>query len=664
MNNLNYLLFFGLLFCIPHNTLLSQSCTNLVPNGSFENFSALPTDDCDWELAIGWTNAATTNFCSPDNGSPDYYHTQGEGVFSALPENFFANLSPQDGNAIMGVGGYFNIQTNAREYLSTALSCPMIPGEIYEVSFYLNNGDLAGTNNYSNGWGITLTETPLLQPDGCNCLIEAMPQFSVPDIVSGNEWQNFTFTFTADQAYEYLTFGNFLSDAALSLEEVSPNDFSIAYIFIDNISITPISSSPLELGEDINLCGSTVDVVLDAGTVACASYLWSTGETTSSIQVTTPGIYSVSLTNDCGVQTDEIEITADGNLVEELNEVICQGEAYTLNGTSYTEAGSYIQTFTNDQGCTVEATLNLAVAATSFQDLVVQICEGENYELDGVFYTETGVYTQNLTSVQGCDSTIQLMLEVFPSYAVEIDTQICAGEVFPLNGVVYEETGVYVQNTFTEEGCDSTVVLDLLVQNNVEEIETKVCEGETITLNGSVYDQSGVYIQNFESTIGCDSTLVLNLEVVERTTETIEAQILQGDLFNLNGANYGVQGEYTQVLTSELGCDSILTLLLEVERTDIYFPNVFSPNGDGINDVFKPFSGIKTASVVVQAFMIFDRWGAQVYEEQEQISIDNLIGWNGFVRDEEAGTGVYAYYLSLDIEGRQREFSGDLILIR
>ncbi len=81
---------------------ISAQGVNLVPNGSFRNFSALPNDDCDWALAQGWTNAVTTTFCNSSIGTPDYYNLCGSGYFSALPESYFATLLPFYGAWVMG----------------------------------------------------------------------------------------------------------------------------------------------------------------------------------------------------------------------------------------------------------------------------------------------------------------------------------------------------------------------------------------------------------------------------------------------------------------------------------------------------------------------------------------------------------------------------------
>ena len=97
-------------------------------------------------------------------------------------------------------------------------------------------------------------------------------------------------------------------------------------------------------------------------------------------------------------------------------------------------------------------------------------------------------------------------------------------------------------------------------------------------------------------------------------------------------------------------------------NTDVYFGDAFSPNGDGINDYFKPFFGksIKNASF----FKIFDRWGNPLYQE----NIENLTffqGWDGKVKGNSLPLGVYVFFLQVEyIDGRKDIISDDFSLLR
>ena len=93
-----------------------------------------------------------------------------------------------------------------------------------------------------------------------------------------------------------------------------------------------------------------------------------------------------------------------------------------------------------------------------------------------------------------------------------------------------------------------------------------------------------------------------------------------------------------------------------LESTDIFLPDIFSPNKDGANDVlFVRGNGIKE-----MVFQIYDRWGNKVFE-----STDKKIGWDGTYQGKDAEPGVYAYYLNVTMFTDKKLIKkGDITLVR
>lgn len=87
-----------------------------------------------------------------------------------------------------------------------------------------------------------------------------------------------------------------------------------------------------------------------------------------------------------------------------------------------------------------------------------------------------------------------------------------------------------------------------------------------------------------------------------------------------------------------------------------YFPNAFTPNGDGHNDFFKA----EGKFVEKCRLQIFDRWGAQVYESR-----DTEEGWDGNLKDQPAPQGTYMYRATIEtMDGAQQTHQGTVFLIR
>jgi gliding motility-associated-like protein len=123
-------------------------------------------------------------------------------------------------------------------------------------------------------------------------------------------------------------------------------------------------------------------------------------------------------------------------------------------------------------------------------------------------------------------------------------------------------------------------------------------------------------------------------------------------------------GAYSLQIINECGQFEYYTDV-EVERCDcrIYAPNIFSPNFDGINDLFELHFGCDYPYRVVH-FSIFDRWGNQVHSERDT----PLMQWNGSSRGQALGTGVYSWVLEYELTrgGRKQRktTSGDVTLVR
>lgn len=120
-------------------------------------------------------------------------------------------------------------------------------------------------------------------------------------------------------------------------------------------------------------------------------------------------------------------------------------------------------------------------------------------------------------------------------------------------------------------------------------------------------------------------------------------------------------GEYMVTIEDAIGCTLIDTVPLPhsnplCDEPHIYLPNIFSPDGDGINDVFYVFG----KKVREHTFMIYDRWGKRVFE-----STDLSTGWDGTHNGKPLATGVYAYVVTGTYDNNEPiKQKGNITLVR
>ncbi|MEM9837033.1 MAG: gliding motility-associated C-terminal domain-containing protein, partial [Bacteroidota bacterium] len=121
---------------------------------------------------------------------------------------------------------------------------------------------------------------------------------------------------------------------------------------------------------------------------------------------------------------------------------------------------------------------------------------------------------------------------------------------------------------------------------------------------------------------------------------------------------------YTVVLRDSSGCDVMGEVEVIVDRrARVYVPNIFSPNSDGSNDLFRVFPGPGVERIRI--LQIFDRWGDMVYEATDFDPFNPTIGWDGTLGGEPMNPAVFVWQLEASLEdGRIIYLKGDVVLRR
>ena len=248
-----------------------------------------------------------------------------------------------------------------------------------------------------------------------------------------------------------------------------------------------------------------------------------------------------------------------------LSATICSNETYDFHGRDLTQAGIYNDTLQTINGCDSVIILTLSVNPVYHDTINAAICEGGVYTENGFNESEAGTYTQNLQTINGCDSVIILTLAVNPVYHDTINAAICEGGVYTENGFNESEAGTYTQNLQTVNDCDSIVTLNLTVNSALTSIiDAEICEGTTYSENGFEQSEAGTYTQTLQTINGCDSIVTLNLSMKPNSTMTFTATVCEGTVYTENGFNASETGIYTRTMEGANGCDSTITLDLTV----------------------------------------------------------------------------------------------------
>ena len=107
-----------------------------------------------------------------------------------------------------------------------------------------------------------------------------------------------------------------------------------------------------------------------------------------------------------------MQINVESVPVTEIVDVFCENDCYEVGGETICETGFYEFLLENFEGCDSIVTADLTEIETPFLSLDIDICDGDEIVIGSTSYTQTGIYQEVLSSVEGCDSIVDLDLFV------------------------------------------------------------------------------------------------------------------------------------------------------------------------------------------------------------------------------------------------------------
>ncbi|HEX5553601.1 MAG TPA: gliding motility-associated C-terminal domain-containing protein, partial [Chitinophagaceae bacterium] len=311
---------------------------------------------------------------------------------------------------------------------------------------------------------------------------------------------------------------------------------------------------------------------------------------------------------------------------------------------------------------------------------IARICTGQTWLLpDGRRVGKTGVYTAAFRDRYGCDSVITTRLIAGVPYHHAVQDSICPHQPYQLpDGRTVDSAGTYLSSFLTVNGCDSTITTRLSYRHPLYlRAEESICAGTAFRLpNGRAIDREGTFRVKLPSATGCDTVVTYRISMKHPPVVSLGADtcLVPGQRLTLNAgkgyAHYQWQdgsmlpqkevtfaGTYAVIVSNScgIGLDSIR---VSMDCTaGCRFPTAFTPNGDGVNDVFRILNihGQKLLD-----FCVYDRWGKRVFYTK-----DIFRGWDGTSRGRPAGTGPYIYFAEIvDLDGSRQVYKGTVLLIR
>jgi len=335
---------------------------------------------------------------------------------------------------------------------------------------------------------------------------------------------------------------------------------------------------------------------------------------------------------------------------------IKSGDTYSFNGNTYTTGGNYSALITRPGQCDSTARLYLVVATTNTS--TISDCGQIVY--NGTTYTSNSIVRDTIRSVvSGCDSVLNVVnIDIKPIPAISINpvAAVCKGKTAQLQaqvtaGAAVEWVGIgttnpvqitpQVNTTYTAvatgtNGCTDTARINVVVTDFSLDLTTAVNPVQAgVTVTASTQSATSYTVTEWQPAVLYPQQQALSQQFRADTS-----------------TNIMVVGRSTE------GCIDTARLYLEVEQinNDVFVPNVFSPNGDGRNDVFRVFgSSLNSVDLTV-----FNQWGELIFRSRD---LNN--GWDGRFKGTAQPVGVYIYVLRAELtDGTIINKKGSVNLIR
>jgi gliding motility-associated-like protein len=453
------------------------------------------------------------------------------------------------------------------------------------------------------------------------------------------------------------------------------------------------SPGPVNLGVDRSICQNS-SIILHAGK-DYRTYQWQDGSTDSIFVVTDPGQYYVVTTDHCGdTFRDTVTVSAVPSLVLDLG-----SDASKCN----------------------KDTIAIAVAAgfNSYSwtpDINISNTSGRSVK---VWPNVTTTYTLTVTNAIGCSAVDSIKIAVYNASVIDLgnDTSFCQGNTITLNagpgfvnyqwntGATSPQLLVGTAGQFSVIGTDNhqcrsfdTLKIISVFANPVPSLQkvSVICQGTSLLLDAgagyvSYHWQDGSSLQRYSANAagkywitvtdthqcrGSDSTEIKQVLPLPVNFVIPDTSICEGQIILLKSlAQYSQYLWSTGSLSNQINISSAGSYWLQVTGTNncvarefinvaskncvkaVYIPNAFSPNRDGVNEVFRAnaFGPLKSFHL-----MVYGRLGQKVFE-----TFDVSLGWDGRYKGVAMESGIFVWYVEYQLVNDViKKEKGTITLIR
>jgi len=475
---------------------------------------------------------------------------------------------------------------------------------------------------------------------------------------------------------------------------------------IENVAIVPPSISSVS-SVDVTNC-SAPDGEMSVSSLGASNFelysdanVFIASNTTGAFTGLSPGGYYIIAFNGSCADTSSIQIILSPTIsipTASWNAPICEGDTLLLNasavaGATYTWSGPGGFSSTNQNNSipnvnssyagTYYVHVTVGICVSESDSVLVSIspppaisitgtsnfCEGDSTELtetsgaaqhywspfgetsSAIYASDPGTYIVTATTADGCSATDSIVIE---QLAMPIHNGILGGDACEGFSSLLVSSGTGSLTWSTAEITDSIYVF-VAAPTTYYSTYTNSCGSETDSILVDVLPNPLVDAFG-DTTIAPMETAQIGaaggVDYSWSPTDGLSCTSCADPIVNTNQSTL-----YYVVVTDSNGCSALDSVLITIDyNVPVFVPNVFSPNGDGYNDVVF----VRGGSFIEFHFTIYNRWGQVIFQTN-----DRHAGWDGTFNSKDLDPGVFVYRLTYtDWQGTEGELSGNITLIK
>ena len=320
-----------------------------------------------------------------------------------------------------------------------------------------------------------------------------------------------------------------------------------------------------------------IETACDSYESPSGNYIW-----------TSSGNYQDTISNAAGCDSLlTINLTIIESTSSTITETACNSYESPSGNYVWTSSGTYQDTILNAAGCDSVITINLTINESTSSTITETACNSYESPSGNYIWTSSGTYQDTIANAAGCDSVITINLTINESTSSTISATVCDSYDSPSGNYTWTSSGTYIDTLVSSAGCDSVITVNLTVHKSTNsEITVVIEESDFPYIFGTqTLTSAGEYTEIFQSQNGCDSTVTLSLIVGDvipprlkcrainifldengsyELSETDIATISEGSTDNTTAA----EDLITTVSPSTFNCENVGDAWLRVYVTD------------------------------------------------------------------------------------------------